>query len=103
MGKVLARFRDIKAVRFGTSPVDTLRAVADTDDEHQRPPPEMLLEAILKAQRRQVGKHQDKSFFLEALAGVPGRRWELAYVAGKPAVVAMRKQMGNPDNKSNSS
>jgi len=97
--KALARLRDIKALEFGTSPIDTLRAVANVDEQN-RPPPEMVLEAIVQAQRR--GSKQDKSFFLENLAGVPGRRWELAYIAGKPAVVAMRKQLKDPNHKSTS-
>jgi len=97
--KALARLRDIKAAKFGTSPIDTLRAVANVDEEN-RPPPEMILEAILKAQRR--SSKQDMSFFLEKLAGVPGRRWELAYIAGKPAVMAMRKQLEDSNNKSSS-
>ena len=94
--KALTRLRVIEEVKFGTSPIDTLRAVANADKE-DLPPPEMLLEAILKAQQR--GIKQDKSFFLEKLAGFPGRRWELAYIAGKPAVVAMRKQLRKPDDK----
>jgi len=99
--KVLARLRVIEAVKFGTLPIDTLRAVAHAEKEN-RPPPEMVLAAILKAQR-QGGSKQDRSFFLENLAGVPGRRWELAYIAEKPAVVAMRKQLRDPNNKSISS
>ena len=94
--KVLARLRGIEAVKFGTSPIDTLRAAANSDKEDQ-PLPEMLLEAMLKAQRQ--GIKEDKSIFLEKLAGVPGRRWELAYIAGKPALIAMRKQLGESDDK----
>ena len=95
--KALTRLRGIAATRFGTTPVDTLRAVATASGE-TLPPPEALLAAILRAQRGR-GKGQSSSF-LDALAGTPGRRWQLAYVAGKPAVMAMRKRLQTPHHKS---
>jgi len=81
------------------------------------PPPESVLEAILKVQQQRQWQHScggvdnshskkqntssSSSTFLEALAGVSGRRWELAYIAGKPAVIAMRKQIGVDRNNNN--
>ena len=107
--QALARWRQREAVKFGTTPLDTLRAVAravaskqdeprDRDratDRVRPPPPALLLGAIVQAQRD--GISHDKSIFLEHLAGVPGRRWELAYVAGKPALMAMRRQLAKVD------
>lgn len=93
--RALKRLRDIKAFQFGITAVDVLRAVGSVEEE-DRPPPEMVLEAILKTQRQ--SRKQDKSVFLENLAGVPGRQWELAYVAGKSAVDAMRKQQLQDSN-----
>ena len=102
--KALARLRDINiniaAIKFGILPIDTLRAAADANTDN-RPPPEMLLEAIVEAQKQ--GITRDKSVFLEQLAGVPGQRWELAYIAGKPALMAMRKQLGASESDKKSS
>mmetsp|Transcript_28675 Transcript_28675/g.34982 ORF Transcript_28675/g.34982 Transcript_28675/m.34982 type:complete len:275 (+) Transcript_28675:318-1142(+) len=92
----LARLRSMEvSSRLDITAVDTLRAVnvavTEGEEDTAKPPPETVLKAILEAQRDQTA---DKSLFLEALAGTPGRRWELAYIAGKPAVVAARKQAG---------
>ena len=98
--KALARLRDIEAVKFGTSPIDTLRAAANTNAD-DRPPPERLLQAMVEAQTKGIAS--DKSVFLEQLAGGPGRKWELAYIAGKPALMAMRKQLGASESQDKSS
>jgi len=54
----------------------------------------------MEAQRDQTA---DKSLFLKALAGTPGRRWELAYIAGKPAVVARIYRLVSDDGVNNNS
>ena len=107
--RVVARLRSLRAIRYGTTPFETLRAAAAAKNSNNnngngtnQPPPQLLLEAIVKAQHE--NRQTSNSPFLEALAGVPGRKWELTYVAGKPAVVAMRKRLGrarNADNNSN--
>ena len=94
--KALARLRGMEVrSRLTVTAVDTLRAVNVVEEgdvkAKAKPPPETVLRVILEAQRDPAA---DKSLFLEALAGTPGRRWELAYIAGKPAVVAARKQAG---------
>lgn len=78
----------MEAAQFGGA-IEILRSVADRDN---RPPPKLVLEAILEAQRK--GGGLDKSPFLDALAGVSGRRWELAYIAGQPAVKEARQRKG---------
>ena len=106
--KALARWRDLEAVRFrfqfgsSTSPIDTLRAAANTNtNADDRPPPERLLQAIIEAQTKSIAS--DKSVFLQELAGVPGRKWELAYIAGKPSLMAMRKQLSASESQDKSS
>jgi len=89
--RALQRARAIGTTRFSDA-VDTLRAVAD--EPTNRPPPVRILEALVEAQRTRP----DPSQFLQALGGVDGDekgcRWELAYVAGKPAVLDARRRRG---------
>jgi len=85
--RALTRGRTIAASRFGDS-VTTLRAVANRND---RPPPASVLDAIVRAQR---SGGTDRFSFFDALAGEPNRRWELAYIAGKPAVLNARRRTG---------
>mmetsp|Transcript_64533 Transcript_64533/g.75705 ORF Transcript_64533/g.75705 Transcript_64533/m.75705 type:complete len:149 (-) Transcript_64533:199-645(-) len=101
----LARLRSMEvSSRLDITAVDTLRAVnvavTEGEEDTAKPPPETVLKAILEAQRDQTA---DKSLFLEALAGTPGRRWELAYIAGKPAVVARIYRLVSDDGVNNNS
>eukprot|EP00548_Thalassiothrix_antarctica_P002868 CAMPEP_0194139668 /NCGR_PEP_ID=MMETSP0152-20130528/9276_1 /TAXON_ID=1049557 /ORGANISM="Thalassiothrix antarctica, Strain L6-D1" /LENGTH=572 /DNA_ID=CAMNT_0038837595 /DNA_START=69 /DNA_END=1787 /DNA_ORIENTATION=+ len=85
--QALSRLRNIEAVRYGKSPVDTLRAsVADDNNDLQRPPPEILLEAIRMIQ----GDNNQRSFLREALEA--GRQWDLTYIAVEPTVLAENKR-----------
>jgi len=73
-----------------TNAMDTLRAVAVKSNN--RPSPVQVLNALVEAQRIRPNPSQ----FLQALGGGGGNgcRWELAYVAGKPAVLDARRRRG---------
>jgi len=69
--RTLAQLRSIRGTRFGTTPVETLRAVAPEGEEGEdRPTPDALLDAVLAAQRAGVGRQASDAGRRKKGAGV---------------------------------
>ena len=82
----LRALQRLRRMRASADPVATLRSVSREDE---RPRPTAVLDAIVRAQRLRSPTSDEMR---DALAGggSPGRRWELAYVADKAAVISAR-------------